>query len=80
MTVEELKNEKVLEEKLITAEKLFESSKKIKLSQTELVAFLNGVKLHNANADGIYRIYNQDEKFIGLGEIKENSLKREYVE
>ena len=67
-----------LEEKIITIEELFENVKKIELNQKSLSLFLNGVKISEFKADGIYRIYcNAD--FIGIGSIKNERLKREIV-
>ena len=39
--------------------------------------FLNGVKIYKALENGVYRIYDENLKFIGIGEIKENKLKRD---
>lgn len=78
--IEEIKeNEKLLEEKIISLEKFFENKEEIELNNKELELFLNGVQLNKTNLiDNVYRIYNQN-KFIGLGVIKENKLKREII-
>lgn len=77
--IEEIKeNEKLLEEKTISLEKFFENKEKIELNNKELELFLNGVQLNKKNIDEVYKIYNQN-KFIGVGIIKENKLKREIV-
>ena len=47
-------------------------SKKIEL-------FLNGVKLKSNLQDGIYKIYNKNNIFIGTGEIKNKELKRDVI-
>ena len=44
--------------------------------KTEL--FLNGVQLTNAFNDGVYRVYTND-KFLGLGTIKNGLLKRDII-
>ena len=67
-----------LEEKIITIEELFENVKKIELNQKSLSLFLNGVKISEFKADGIYRIYC-NANFIGIGSIKNERLKREIV-
>lgn len=41
---------------------------------------MNGVFLSRVEENEIYRIYDENNKFIGLGEIKNGLLKREYVE
>lgn len=76
ITIEEL--EKKAEEHCITIEKYFENYKKIDINQKKLQLFLNGVKLTYNLEDGIYTIYN-NEKFIGIGIIKNNLLKRDIV-
>lgn len=41
--------------------------------------FLNGVKLKSNLPDGMYRVYEKTGKFIGIGEIRNNSLKRDVI-
>lgn len=77
--IEDIKeNEKLLEEKIILLEKFFENKEKIEVNNKELELFLNGVQLYKNNINDVYRIYNQN-KFIGLGVIEGNKLKREIV-
>ena len=77
--IEEVKNNPdLLEEKVITIEKFFDNKKKIELNDKKLELFLNGVKLNSENKNDIYRIYNQN-KFIGLGIIEDNKLKRDVI-
>ena len=77
--IEDIKNnEKLLEEKIISIEKFFYDKEKIELNDKELQLFLNGVMIIKQNIDGIYRIYNND-KFIGLGIISNNRLKRDII-
>ena len=65
--------------KLITIEEFFKDKKEIMLSPRSFVAFINGVKLMDDNEDGVYRIYNKDKKFVGIGIIKDGILKRDIV-
>ena len=67
-----------IERNLISIEELFKEEQKIELNNKKLILFLNGVKLSNENKDGVYRIYNLG-KFIGLGIIKDNLLKRDII-
>ena len=67
-----------IERNVITIEKLFKSKENIDLNDKKLALFLNGVQLTQKNEDGIYRIYNKN-KFIGIGTIKNNLLKRDIV-
>ena len=52
--------------------------KKINLEESKRESFLNGVKLDNINKDGVYKIYI-DDKFVGLGTIRNNFLKRDII-
>ena len=67
-----------IEKYFITIEKYFENCKQIKINAKKLQLFLNGVQLTYELEDGIYTIYN-DEKFIGIGTIKNKLLKRDIV-
>ena len=77
--IEDIKNsEKLLEERIITTEKFFEYKEEIELNDKELELFLNGVQLRKENKNDIYRVYNKN-KFIGLGIIENNKLKRDII-
>ena len=77
--IEDLKNKpELLEEKIITIEKFFNNKEKIELDSKKLELFLNGVKLNCENKNDIYRIYNNN-KFIGLGIVEDNKLKRDII-
>lgn len=67
-----------IERNLISIEELFKEEQKIELNNKKLILFLNGVKLSNENEDGVYKIYNLG-KFIGIGIIKDNLLKRDII-
>ena len=72
---------KDLQEKqeILTIEQIFNSNEKIKLDDIKLHHFLNGVKLNFVFKDGLYRIYDLKNEFIGLGIVKNKLLKREIV-
>ena len=56
---------------------LYGNNNIINLDDKKLYLYSNGVKLtYKQLNDGLYRIYNKN-KFIGIGSIKNNSLKRE---
>lgn len=79
INIEDIKNNQyLLEEKIISIEKFFNDKEKIELNDKELQLFLNGVMLTKQNIEGIYKIYNND-KFIGLGIISNNRLKRDII-
>ena len=64
---------------IITIESFFKNNGKIILTENQMQRFLNGVKLNFDKEDDIYRIYNESNKFIGVGVIQNNLLKRELV-
>ena len=76
-------NETYLKEHIISIEDLFielyGDKNKVMLSERKIELFLNGVKLTQALADGLYRVYDEKETFIGIGSIKDRLLKREIV-
>lgn len=67
-----------IKERIIPIEKIFLNKMKIDLNDRKLELFLNGVKLSHDLNDGLYRIYNNN-KFIGLGIVKNKLLKRDVV-
>lgn len=65
--------------KLITMEELFKDLLNVQLNSRKLELFLNGVNLSFELEDGVYNIYN-DEKYIGLGIVKNKLLKRDVID
>lgn len=79
VTIEEIKEKTdIVEQKIISVEEIFNNNEKIQLNGYKLNLFLNGVKLTYNKPNGVYRVYNND-KFIGLGLINDNLLKRDVV-
>ena len=76
ITIEEL--EQNVEKYFITIENYFQNYNSINLNTKKLQLFLNGVQLTQELEDGIYKIYS-DERFVGIGTIKNNLLKRDIV-
>lgn len=72
-------NEKYIENKIISIEKLFENNEKIILNSRKLELFLNGVKITQNYADGVYKIYDENSVFIGLGVVENKLLKRDII-
>lgn len=60
--------------KLILLDKIFEDYDSIKLSREHSQKLLNGQELTCQNS-GTMRVYNEDNKFLGLGQVKDNRLK-----
>lgn len=65
-------------EKIFSIEETLKNEPEYKLKDKELSKFLNGVKIKANLKDGLVRVYDND-KFIGVGEIKTQELKRKIV-
>lgn len=76
ITLAKLEN---ITQNVITIEQFFKEKPQITLTNQKLSLFLNGVQLTRKEQDEIYRIYNENEKFIGIGIIKNNLLKRDII-
>ena len=68
-----------IQKQIIPIEKFFENTEKILLDDRNLRLLLNGVKLSVKKEDGVYRIYNNEKKFIGIATIEKNKLKRDVI-
>ena len=71
------KDETLVNKNCITIETFFETKQQIILNDDDLKKFLNGVKIFIPKKDEIYRIYDKNLKFIGIGKVFENKLKRD---
>lgn len=71
---ESCKIEEISEDKIVSMEKLFDN--KI-IIEKDLDRLLNGIKLRFELPDGIYNLYTN--KYIGIGKIENNYLKREII-
>ena len=63
---------------IITIEEIFKENPKIELDNLNIKQYLNGVKIKVPAQDAVYRTY-LNNKFIGLGIVKESYLKRDWV-
>lgn len=79
ITIDELKQEGGISSKIITIEEFFSKNKEIVLDNKKMEQFLNGVKLHYMLEDDIYRIYDINKQFVGIGVVKSGTLKRDVV-
>lgn len=77
ITLKELESKK--EKALISIEEFLKDKQLINLNSKKVKLFLNGVNLEFKLEDGIYRIYNEKNEFIGTGTIKSNVLKRDII-
>lgn len=74
-----INNEEFINSKIISIEKIFDKKNSIKLNNRKLQLFLNGVKLTQNYDDGIYKVYNEEKRFIGIGIVENKLLKRDIV-
>ena len=83
ITTEELEqnieNSEFINEHFITIENYFEDKQSIQLNERKLSLFLNGVKLAYDLTDDMYKIYDNNNEFVGMGSVKNNLLKREII-
>jgi len=77
--LEELEKANNKQDNIIKIEDIFINSKKIIMDKQKLQLFLNGVKLTRKMENGVYRIYDENNKFIGLGVIQDELLKRDVI-
>ena len=77
ITLKELESKK--EKALISIEEFLKDKQLINLNSKKVKLFFNGVNLEFKLEDGIYRIYNEKNEFIGTGTIKSNVLKRDII-
>lgn len=63
---------------LLKMEDLFNENPSISLNPRKMELFLNGVSLSFELEDGIYNIYSNN-KYIGLGIVRDNLLKRDVI-
>ena len=83
ITIEELENnisnEEFLSKHFISIERAFEGKSMIIVPESRLKHFINGVKLSFNLNDGLYRIYDEKNNFIGIGSVTNKLIKREII-
>jgi tRNA pseudouridine55 synthase len=67
-------------ENIINIEDAFTNFNNIKLNNTDIKRFTNGVVISELEEkDGIYRVFNLNNDFIGIGETKDSFLKHKQL-
>lgn len=69
-------SENEIRDKIISIEKIFDNNGEIEIKDVEKL--LNGVKIKTNNPDGLYKLYSK-QKFLGLGIVNNNVLKRDVI-
>jgi len=60
-------------------EQILEDKPNLKIKNSKIELFLNGVKLKQDLPDGIYKIINEAGSFIGTGVVEKGMLKRDVI-
>lgn len=76
---ENINNNEFIENHFISIEKFFKEKEKIQLNSKGLELFINGVRFTRNLKDDLYRIYDENNQFIGLGIVENKLLKREII-
>lgn len=76
ITVEDIENGNI---SIITIEEFFKNKEKIILDDRKMQLFLNGVQLTYNLPNDLYKVYNQDNIFIGIGSVNNKLLKRDII-
>ena len=77
ITLEDLESSKNFN--VIYIENFFKDKKEIILSPRSFIGFINGMKLLTDEPNDVYRIYDINKKFVGIGLVKSGILKRDIV-
>ena len=77
INISQIEDKELLNKNFISFEVFFKSSEKIVLDDKKLKQFLNGMIINIEKSDGIYKIYDKNEVFIGIGKLNQNGLKRD---
>lgn len=78
--LEEHVNDKdFFEKNFISVEQFFKNKLKVNLDNRKLNLFLNGVKLDCGMADGLVRVYDEKDAFVGIGSVELSKLKRNII-
>lgn len=77
--LEKINNEGDLKSVMFYMTDVFKKFPEIKLNKRKEELFFNGVLLTFNLEDGVYNIYTDKNKYIGLGTVKNNLLKRDVI-
>ena len=67
-------------ENIIKIEDAFPNFSIINLSNDNLKKFINGLEINEIEEkEGLYRVFDLNNDFIGIGEIKDNALKHKQL-
>lgn len=68
-----------IKDKIITIEELFNTYPNIILDDRKKGLLLNGVKITMQLEEGVYKLYDKNNIFLGLGIVKNETLKRDVI-
>ena len=65
---------------LVTIEEAFKNMDSIRISKDNTKKFINGVKFkHQETQIDLIKVYSEDNKFLGIGEVNKNYLKHKQL-
>lgn len=76
VTIKEIENGNI---NIITIEDFFKDKEKIILDNKKMQLFLNGVQLTYSLPNDLYKIYNENNQFVGIGIVNNKLLKRDII-
>ncbi len=83
ITIEQLEknshDNEFIDNHFVSIEKFFKENKSIYLNSKGIQLFINGVRLTRDLKDDLYKIYDENDNFIGIGIVKNKLLKREII-
>ena len=83
ITIEQLEknsnDNEFIDNHFISIEKFFKEKESIYLNSKGIELFLNGVRLTRNLKDDLYRIYDENDNFVGIGIVENKLLKREII-
>lgn len=68
-----------IKEKILTVEQVLKNYATIQLEEKKIHHFLNGVKISVYQPDSVYHIKDEKGKYIGLGIVENQKLKRDVI-
>ncbi len=83
ITINELKESQnkseFIKDHFIEIESFFKNKGEIILTPRSFISFINGAKLFTDEVNDVYRIYDINKKFIGIGIVSNGILKRDII-
>ena len=73
----ELQQEDRLNEIIIPVDRMFDEYPEILLNQKQVRSITNGIAMTYSGNEGLYRVYDENGRFLCIGRIRDGKLKSE---